>query len=192
MNKLRSQRPPQVQMVWDNINLRTKHRYERKHDDYSKNNFDWMASLWIKDRIDVSHMQSENGCTLKDVEQIKIEDFVPSKAELDYVFGSMVAHYSSQLIKRHPNIFKSLNSSITQVKPHQFSHAMSQRSTEYTGDLFTKSESRMEDLISMMNEVQKNVATYQDDSILRCHERKIVSGDNKTEKNMHHGILRER
>ena len=28
---------PQLQLVWDNINLKTKHRFERKNDDYNKN-----------------------------------------------------------------------------------------------------------------------------------------------------------
>ena len=28
--------PLQVQQVWDNLNIRSKHRYERKGDDYSK------------------------------------------------------------------------------------------------------------------------------------------------------------
>ena len=59
------------------------------------------------------------------------------------------------------------------------------------GNLFTKSESKTEDLLAMMTEVQEFVNTYEDEeSVTRCYERKIVSGDNKTEKNMHYGILR--
>ena len=43
----------------------------------------------------------------------------------------------------------------------------------------------------MMTEVQEFVNTYEDEeSVTHCYERKIVSGDNKTEKNMHYGILR--
>ena len=52
--------PKQVQCVWDNLNLRTKHRFQRQEDDYSKNNFDWMASIFIKDRISVNHMDYGN------------------------------------------------------------------------------------------------------------------------------------
>ena len=45
----------------------------------------------------------------------------------------------------------------------------------------------------MMSEVQESVHTYVDEEgKTHCYERKIVSGDNKTEKNMHHGILRYR
>ena len=41
-----------------------------------------------------------------------------------------------------------------------------------------------------MIEVQKNVNTFKgEDEVVHCYEKKIVSGDNKTEKNMHHGIL---
>ena len=137
-------------MVWDNLILSSKHRYERKGDHYSQTNRDW-----IRDRIDASHMKSMKGVTIKKVEDLNISDMVASKAELDYVFGSLVAHYSSRLVQRHPEIFKSLNSSIRQSKPHQFSKEMELKSTEFTGTLFTKSESRMEDLIDMMFDVQK-------------------------------------
>ena len=42
----------------------------------------------------------------------------------------------------------------------------------------------------MMAEVQLNVHTFVDnEGGDHCHEKKIVSGDNKTEKNMHYGIL---
>ena len=48
-----------------------------------------------------------------------------------------------------------------------------------------------EDLIQMMSEVQLNVHTFDDNrGVQHCYERKICSGDNKTEKNMHYGILR--
>ena len=101
-----------------------------------------------------------------------------------------MAYYSSRLVYRHPNAFKSLNSSVRRFKPHQYQQEMCEKSTEFTGNLFTKSESKIEDLLHMMSEIQLNVHTYDDEGTARCHERKIVSGDNKTEKNMHHGILR--
>ena len=43
----------------------------------------------------------------------------------------------------------------------------------------------------MMSDIQINVHTYTDgQGHEHCYEKKIVSGDNKTEKNMHYGILR--
>ena len=63
--------PPQLQMVWDNLNLSSKHRFERKGDISSQTRKDWMSSLWIKDRIDVSHMQYEEGSHVKDVNKLK-------------------------------------------------------------------------------------------------------------------------
>ena len=51
----------------------------------------------------------------------------------------------------------------------------------------------MEDLISMMMDVQLDVNTYEDlEGKKHCYEKKIVSGDNKSEKNMHYGILCKR
>ena len=69
---------------------------------------------------------------------------------------------------------------------------MSMKSTEYTGELFTKSESNTEDLISMIEEVQHKYISKHEDSMgnIYCYEKKMLSGDNKTEKNSHHGILR--
>ena len=182
--------PPQVQKVWDNLNLRTKHRFERESDEYSKNNFDWMASMWIKDRIDVNHMDS--GKPVKDAADLKIEDFVPTEMEKDYVFQSLVCYFSNRLVHRYPEVFKSLKSSMKPNKPHQFQSEMDSKSEEYTGELFTKSESKTEDLIEMMTVVQnKYVHTFKDqDGTVKCYEKKILSGDNKTEKNQTFGILR--
>ena len=182
--------PPQLQLVWDNLNLRTGHRFQRGGDSYEDSNLDWMASLWIKDRIDASHMQHE-GMALKDIDSLSIKDMLPSAKEKDYIFRALVHFYSYRLVERHPELFKSISNFIKPSKPHQFQQAMDGRSEEFTGNLFTKSESSTEDLIKMMSEVQLNVHTFDDNrGVKHCYERKICSGDNKTEKNMHYGILR--
>ena len=182
---------PQLQLVWDNLNLRTKHRHQRVNDDYADSNFDWMASLWIQDRIDSHHMDHREGVALKEVENLSIKDMIPSDEEKDYVFIALIHYFSSRLVHRHPNLFKSIAKSIKPNRPHQFQQAMNAKSEESTGQLFTKSESCTEDLIDMMAEVQIHVNTFEDnDGVKHCHEKKIVSGDQKTEKNMHYGILR--
>ena len=182
--------PLQVQQVWDNLNLRTKHRYERKGDEYSKHNFDWMASILIKDRIDTNHMNAK--APVKDVTDMEIEDFVPTDVEKDYVFQSLVYYFASRLVDRFPLIFKSIKSCVKPNKPHQFQDEMNSKSEEFTGELFTKSESKTEDLISMMSDIQeKYVHIFKDkDGNSKCYEKKILSGDNKTEKNQTYGILR--
>ena len=171
--------PLQVQKVWDNLNLRTKHRRERGDDDYAKHNFDWMASLFIKDRINTNHMSASG--PVKDAADITIEDFVPTDTEKNYILESLVYYFASRLTDRYPLAFKSINSSIKPNKPHQFQAEMNSKSEEFTGDLYTKSESKTEDLISMMAEIQdKYVHTFKDsDGNSKCYERKILSGDNK-------------
>ena len=183
--------PPQTQLVWDNLNLRTKSRFERAGDDYSDSNLDWMASLWVKDRINANHMDHREGVALKGAENLSIKDFLPSEKEKDYIFMALVNYFSYRLVQRHPSLFQSIAGCIKQSRPHQFQDAMDKKSEEFTGNLFTKSECRTEDLITMMAEVQLNVHTFVDNKGGdHCHEKKIVSGDNKTEKNMHYGILR--
>ena len=183
--------PPQLQLVWDNLNIRTKHRFERKGDQYSSSNLDWMASLWIQDRIDSNHMDHSEGVAVKDVENLSIKDMVPSEKEKDYIFMAMVHYFSYRLVERHPVLFKSLNRCIKSNRSHQFQQEMNGASREFTGDLFTQSESRTEDLITMMSKFQKNVHRFADtNGDEHCYEKKIVSGDNKTEKNRHYGILR--
>ena len=182
--------PPQMQLVWDNLNLRTNHRYQRVGDEYADSNLDWMASLWLKDRISANHMQHE-GESLKLVDNLNIRDFVPTEKEKDYVFRSLINYFSHRLVQRHPLLFQSIARCIMPNRPHQFQDAMDSKSEEFTGNLFTLSESRTEDLITMMSEVQLNVHTFNDNNgVEHCHERKIVAGDNKTEKNMTYGILR--
>ena len=177
--------------VWDNLNLRTKRRWQRVGDEYSDSNLDWMASLWIKDRINANHMEHREGIALKDIDNLSIKDMVPSDKEKDYLFMALVDYFSYRLVQRHPAIFQSIARCIRPNRPHQFQEAMDSKSEEYTGTLFTKSETRTEDLISMMSEVQLDVHTFKDSNkVEHCHERKIISGDNKTEKNMHYGILR--
>ena len=149
-----------------------------------------MASLLIKDRIDAYDM--DTGKPLKDTADLRIEDFVPTAAEKDYIFQSLVFYYSHRLVDRYPLAFKSIKSSIKPNKAHQYQAEMDSKSEEYTGDLYTKSESNTEDLISMMTDIQhKYVHTFEDhDGTAKCYERKIISGDNKTEKNQVYGILR--
>ena len=184
--------PRQTQCVWDNINLHTNPKYHRKRDSYSDYNKDWMASMWILERINANHMSHIPGHPLKDPSELSIEDFVPSIKEKDYIFSSLVYYFASRLVERYPEMFKSLNSSIKANKPHQFESEMASRSEEFTGDLFTKSESNTEDIVSMMQDIQlKATHTYaEDDGSICCYEKKVISGDNKTEKNSHYGILR--
>ena len=132
-----------------------------------------------------------SGIALKDPENLCIKDFVTSEKERDYIFMALVYFFSSRLVARHPVLYKSITKYIKEARPHQFQEAMNKKSEEFTGQLFTLSESSTEDLIKMMSEVQINVHTFKDsDGREHCYEKKIVSGDNKTEKNMHYGILR--
>ena len=183
--------PPQTEMVWDNLNLRTNHRFQRVDDNYADSNLDWMASLWIMNRINTNHMENTEGVALKDIENLTIRDFIPSEKEKTYIFQNLVCYFTYRLVQRHPLLFRSIASCVRPSKPHQFHKEMSEKSYEFTGNLFTKSESRTEDLINMMAEVQLNVPTFDDaEGEKHCYEKKIVSGDNKTEKNMFYGILR--
>ena len=136
--RLLASSPQQVQIVWDNLNLRSKHKFERKNDEYAKSNFDWMASMFVRDRIDVNHMKSSE--PVRSPADLKIEDFVPTESEKEYVFESLVCYYASRLVHRHPLAYKSINASIKPNKPHQFQTEMDSKSDEYTGRLFTKSE----------------------------------------------------
>ena len=104
--------PRQQQLVWDNLNLRTKARFQRQRDSYSDYNLDWMASLWIEERISANHMDHMSGSSLKDPTNLTIQDFVPSQPEKDYLFTSLIHYYASRLTVRHPLVFKSLNSCI--------------------------------------------------------------------------------
>ena len=120
-----------------------------------------MASLLIKDRIYVNHM--DGGASLKAPHEFMIEDFVPSDTEKDY--------YAHRLVERYPLAFKSIKSSIKPNKPHQFETEMDEKSQEFTGNLYTKSESNTEDLIDIMADIQENMMTGL--------SGKILSGDNK-------------
>ena len=102
--------PPQLQIVWDNINLRMKHRFERKEDCYSDFNYDWMVSLLIQERISANHMEHKTGSALKDPEGLKMEDFIPNSYEKSYILDSLVHYYSYRLVTRHPEVFKSIKS----------------------------------------------------------------------------------
>ena len=109
---LRSELPNQVQLVWDNINLRMKHKFERQKDQSHDSIYDWMASLWIKERISANHMEHTPGLALKKPSELNIQDFVPSEGEENYLFTGLVHYYASRLTERHPHLFKALNSSV--------------------------------------------------------------------------------
>ena len=67
LEALLDETPPQLQLVWDNMNLLSKHRFERMDDKPTDLRVDWMASLWIKDRIDANHMQHRDEESLMDI-----------------------------------------------------------------------------------------------------------------------------
>ena len=133
-----------------------------------------MDSLWIQDRINANHMEHD-GKPLKNIQNVTIADMTPSAKEKDYVFQSLIAHYAYRLKERHPLLFKSMANSLKPNKPHQFQAEMDKRSKEFSGPLFTKSESRTEDIISMMEDIQKNIHTAVDiEGNETCYERKII------------------
>ena len=109
---LKNTLPPQVQCVWDNLNLRTKHRYARQRDSYSEFNFDWMASLFVQERISANHMEHISGSALREPDSLSIQDFVPTQQEEDYIFDGLVHYYANRLTVRHPLVFKSLKMSM--------------------------------------------------------------------------------
>ena len=113
----------------------------------------------------------DGGAPLKAPHELMIEDFVPSDTEKDYVFRSLVHYYAHRLVERYPLAFKSIKSSIKPNKPHQFETEMDEKSQEFTGNLYTKSESNTEDLIDIMADIQENMMTGL--------SGKILSGDNK-------------
>ena len=119
--------PPQTQLVWDNLNLRSKHRFERAGDDYSDSNLDWMGSLWVKDRINANHMEHREGVALKDAKNLSIKDFLPSEKEKDYIFMALVNYFSYRLVQHHPNLFQSIAGCLKQSRPHQFQDAMDKK-----------------------------------------------------------------
>ena len=133
-----------LQLAWDNLNIRSNHRFERTGDLYSDTNLDWMASLWTKDRIIGSHMEHLSGRPLKDANDLRIEDHVPSRTEREYVFMYLVDYFLYSLLERHPNVFKSISKLFKEARPHQFQRQMNQKSEEFTGEIFTKSESYTE------------------------------------------------
>ena len=57
-------------------------------------------------RFDVNDM--DTGKPLKDTADLKIEDFVPTAAEKDYIFQSLVFYHSHRLVERYPLAFKSI------------------------------------------------------------------------------------
>ena len=151
-----------------------------------------MESCQRQERIVVNNMEHSQNSSIKKVSDLTIADFVPSQKELDYLFRGLIRYYSYRLVHRHPILFKSINSSVRVNQPHQFEAEMSKKSEEFTGDLFTKSESNTQDLLEMMVQVQdKYVHKYIDASNnINCFEKKVLSGDQKTEKNSYFGILR--
>ena len=72
------------------------------NDTYEDSNYDWMASLWIMERINASHMKHVPGEALKKPQELSIQDFIPTLQELNYAFTSLVHYYTKRLTVRHP------------------------------------------------------------------------------------------
>ena len=188
--KLLDEAPGLLHQVWDNLNYHTGHRVHRVEDDCKTSNLDGMASLLIKDRIGANHMRNQG--VLKDVEDLCIEDLIVNDKEKDYVFLDLVHYYSDRLVKRHPKLFNSILRLVKDYRPHQFQKEMEGKSEMFTGRLYDKSESVMDELLVMMEDSQDYISAFVEDNNgdVVCYERKTVSGDQLTEKNMSNGIKR--
>ena len=189
LESLKQNTPKMLTTGWDNLNLGGTRRHERMTDNLEDMHRDCMTSLHIKERIDVNHLPNA-GKAFKLPEELTLEDYIPSKPEKEFVFSSLIPLFSAALVKRHPTLFKSLNSVIKDHFPHQFQSQMSEKSEEYTGEIYEKSENRIEDLLSMIEDYQSEMVLSQQVSGSRkISFRRQLTGDQKTEKNSHYAIL---
>ena len=78
VERLIKEAPGQLECVWDNLNLQSKHRFERMIDNSWGITLDWMASLFIKERINVNHMDFDVKKPFKKLDELSIADFITS------------------------------------------------------------------------------------------------------------------
>ena len=57
-------------------NLHLKHRFERMADPVSEIN--WMASLWMKERIDMNYLNDDVKKPSKKIAELSVADFLPT------------------------------------------------------------------------------------------------------------------
>ena len=132
------------------------------------------------------HPLDNSGEAYKRPEDLTLEDFVPGSDEKELLFCNMIPMYSHALLRRYPQLFKSIKSTIKDHIPHQFQTEMHQKTQEFTGKIFEKSENKTEDLVSMISEYQdKMVIGNKPDNTERILYRRQLSGDQKTEKESH-------
>ena len=81
VEKLKRDAPGQLEVVWDNLNWTSKHRFERMSDSSSDLTLDWMDSLLMKERINVNHMEDDKNKPYKNVALLSIADFIPTSKE---------------------------------------------------------------------------------------------------------------
>ena len=187
LDEIKNKYPKLLSTVWDNLNVRASSRYERADDKWSDLNYDFMTSLHILDRIDANHLDDTNRY-VKKPEELKIDDFCPSKSELEFLLCSMVPMFTHTLVKRFPILYASLKDAIVDHIPHQYQAEMNIKSQEFTGEIYEKSECKTDELIDMIVEYQKQM-THVDDETGGAFARRQLSGDQKTEKNTTYAIL---
>ena len=148
-----------------------------------------MTSIHMEERISANHME-HSGKAFKSPDELKLEDFIPGKDEMELLFCSLIPMYSHVLLERYPLLYKSLKGAIKDHVAHQFQSEMEKKSTEYTGQIYEKSENKSEDLISMIEEYQNSMVIKSNHSDHKIFYRRQLTGDQKTEKNTHFAILR--
>ena len=115
-----------------------------------------MTSMHMSPRISANHMEHA-GRAYKKPEDLELEDFIPGTDEIELIFCSLTRMYSAMLLKRHPKLYKSLRGAIKDHLPHQFQAEMNKKSEEFTGKVYEKSENKIEDLVSMIEEYQSKM-----------------------------------
>ena len=187
LDEVKCKYPKLLSTVWDNLNVRSSSRYERVGDQWSDLNYDFMTSLHMLDRINVNHLD-DTSKFVKKPDELNIDDFCPSKMELEFLLCSLVPMFSYALTQRFPKLFASLKDAIKDHVPHQFQAEMNTMSQEFTGEIYEKSECKTDELIDMIMEYQKQM-THVDEESGKTFMRRQLSGDQKTEKNSTYAIL---
>ena len=95
-----------------------------------------MTSIHMEERISANHME-HSGKAFKSPDELKLEDFIPGKDEMELLFCSLIPMYSHVLLERYPLLYKSLKGAIKDHVAHQFQSEMD-KSRQSTLDKFMK------------------------------------------------------
>ncbi|KAI8515750.1 Protein unc-80 [Branchiostoma belcheri] len=144
---------PGYSIVFDNIDIHQKVRHKTSQNSNKDHHF--VNAYGVPDRVNVQHLPNDQ--PMADILSVPLQEFLPSEEDHSSLRDDMITISSRIVVKHIPFFNKYFKDCVQQHIPHMYSEQAKQKSHIVPLGILEKNESKLEDMIAIMEEYQKYV-----------------------------------